>query len=131
MSASRSIRLAAELVEAAEVQGKALHRSAPSQIEFWASIGRRLAPVLSHKDLLAIGQGLAHITIETEPSPRVNPDLVFAAVAQHRAGALASAATTPAPFQFESSQTAGYIDRVDADGNRMTGKIIDGQFVAQ
>jgi hypothetical protein len=131
MSASRSIRLAAELVEAAEVQGKALHRSAPSQIEFWASIGRRLAPVLSHKDLLAIGQGLAHITIETDPSPRVNPDLVFAAVAQHRASALASAAVTPAPFQFESSQTAGYIDRVDADGNRMTGKIIDGQFVAQ
>ena len=131
MSASRSIRLAAELVEAAEVQGKALHRSAPSQIEFWASIGRRLAPVLSHKDLLAIGQGLAHITIETEPSPRVNPDLVFAAVAQHRNNALASAAATPAPFQFESSQIAGYIDRVDADGNRVTGKMIDGQFVPQ
>lgn len=129
MSASRSIRLAAELVEAAEIQGKALHRSAPSQIEFWASIGRRLAPVLSHKDLLAIGQGLAHITIETEPSPRVNPDVVFAAVAQHRTGSFVSATANPAPFQFESSQTSGYIDRVDTDGHRVTGKMIDGQFV--
>lgn len=131
MSASRSIRLDAALIEAAEVQGRALHRSAPSQIEFWASIGRRLAPVLSHKDLLAIGQGLAHITVETEPSPRVNPDVVFAAVVQHRTSPFVSTATTAAPFQYESSQTLGYIDRVDVDGNRVTGKMINGQFVPQ
>lgn len=131
MSASRSIRLDAELVEAAEAQGKALHRSAPSQIEFWASIGRRLAPILSHKDLLAIGQGLAHITVETEPSPRVNPDVVFAAVAQHRTSPFVSTAANPAPFQYEVSQTPGYIDRVDSDGNRVTGKITNGQFVPQ
>lgn len=128
MSASRSIRLNAALVEAAEAQGKALHRSAPSQIEFWASIGRRLAPILSHKDILAIGQGLAHITVETDPSPRVNPNVVFAAVAQHRATPFVSAAANPAPFQYESSQTPGHIDRVDIDGNRVTGKMIDGQF---
>ncbi len=131
MSTSRSIRLDAELIEAAEVQGKALHRSAPSQIEFWASIGRRLAPVLSHKDLLAIGQGLAHIRVETEPSPRIDPDLVFAVVAQQQKESFVSAATNPAQFQFEASQTPGYIDRVDIDGNRVAGKIIDGQFVPQ
>ena len=131
MSASRSIRLAAELIDAAEVQGKALHRSTPSQIEFWASIGRRLAPVLSHKDLLAIGQGLAHITVETEPSARVNPDAVFAAVAQDQTAAFVSTAATAAAFQYESSATPGYIDRVDRDGKRSTGKMIDGQFVPQ
>jgi ParD-like antitoxin of type II bacterial toxin-antitoxin system len=131
MSASRSIRLDAALVEAAEVQGKALHRSAPSQIEFWASIGRRLAPVLSHKDLLAIGQGIARISIETEPSVRVDPDEVFAAVAQHRNTPFVSTAANPAPFQYESSQTPGCIDRIDADGSRVTGKMVDGQFVPQ
>ncbi len=131
MSASRSIRLDAELVEAAEVQGKALHRSAPSQIAFWASIGRRLAPILSHKDLLAISQGVAHINVETEPSARVDPDAVFAALAQHRTTPFTSPATSPAPFQFETSRTPGCIDRVDADGNRVTGKMIDRQFVPQ
>lgn len=129
MSSSRPIRLDAELIAAAEMQGKASHRSTPSQIEFWASIGRRLAPILSPKDLLAIGQGLARISIETEPSTRVDPDAVFAAVAQQRGTPFISTAANPAPFQYESSQTAGYIDRVDADGNRVTGKMINGQFV--
>lgn len=129
MSASRSIRLNAELIEAAEVQGKALHRSAPSQIEFWASIGRRLAPVLSHKDILAIGQGLAHISVETEPSARVNPDAVFAAVAQDRNNPFVSAVVSPALFQYEASQTPGYIDRIDTNGNRVTGNMVNGQFV--
>lgn len=126
---SRSIRLNSELIEAAEVQGKPLHRSAPNQIEFWASIGRRLAPVLSHKDLLAIGQGLARIRVETEPSSRIDPDLVFAAVSQQHEGNFVSEADVPSQLQYEISQTPGYIDRVDADGNRITGKMIDGQFV--
>jgi hypothetical protein len=131
MSASRPIRLDAELVTAAELQGKASHRSAPSQIEFWASIGRRLAPILSPKDLLAISQGLARISIESGPSTRVDPDAVFASVAQaqHRNTPFVSTAVNPASFQYESSQTAGYIDRIDADGTRTTGKMIDGQFI--
>lgn len=131
MSASRSIRLAAELIEAAEIQGKALHRSAPSQIEFWASIGRRLAPILSHKDLLAIGQGLAHISVETETSPRLNPDVIFASVAQNRNTSFISAAANPASFQYETSQTPECIDRIGADGIRVTGKMVNGQFVPQ
>ena len=129
MSASRPIRLDAELIAAAELQGKAAHRSAPSQIEFWASIGRRLAPSLSSNDLVAIGQGLARIRIETGPSNRVDPDAVFTAVAQHRNTPFVSTAAHPASFQYESSQTVGYIDRVDADGTRTTGKMVNGQFV--
>lgn len=126
---SRSIRLNSALIEAAEVQGKTLHRSAPSQIEFWAEIGRRIAPVLSHKDLLAIGQGLARIRVEAEPSSRIDPDLIFAAVEQQQNSSFVSEAAVPSKFQYEVSQTLGYIDRIDADGNRITGKMIDGQFV--
>ncbi len=129
MSASRPIRLDSELIAAAEVQSKVSHRSTPGQIEFWASIGRRLAPILSPKDLLAIGQGLARISIVTEPSPRVDPNLVFAAVARHQSTPFVSTAANPAPFQYESSRTPGCIDRIDAEGNRITGKMIDGQFV--
>jgi hypothetical protein len=129
MSASRSIRLNADLIEAAEIQGKALHRSAPSQIEFWADIGRQLAPVLSHKDLLALGQGLVRITVEAEPAGRVDADAVFAAVRQGSGKPFVSAAAAPAPFRYESSQTPGCIDRIDAGGHRVTGRMIDGQFV--
>lgn len=131
MSGSRPIRLDAELIEAAEIQGKASHRSTPSQIAFWASIGRRLAPVLSHKDLLAIGQGVARIRVETEPSTRVDPDAVFAAAAQYQNQAFVSAAANPASFQYETSRTPGYIDRIDVNGNRVTGKMINGQFILQ
>ncbi len=110
-------------------EGRASHRSVSSQIEFWASIGRHLAPVLSPKDLVAIGQG-ARISIEARPSPRIDPDIVFSAVAQHQNAPFMSTAASPAPFQYEASALPGYIDRVDADGSRVTGKMIDGQFVS-
>lgn len=129
MPASRPIRLDAELIEAAEIEGKISHRSAPGQIEFWASIGRRLAPVLSPKDLLAIGQGLAHISVEAGSPPRIDPDAVFASVAQHQNASFISEAVNPAPFQYEASALPGYIDRVDAKGVRATGKLINGQFI--
>lgn len=37
---SRSIKLSDELISAATITGKALHRSPPRQIEYWARIGR-------------------------------------------------------------------------------------------
>ncbi len=129
MPTSRPIRLNSELIAAAEIEGRASHRSAPSQIEFWASIGRRLAHVLSPKDLVAIGQG-ARVSIEVGPSPRIDPDIVFSAVAQHPNAPFISAASNPSPLQYEASALPGYIDRVDANGNRVTGKMIDGQFVS-
>lgn len=129
MAPSRSIRLDGELIDAAELQGKAMHRSAPNQIEYWASLGRRLAPSLSHRDLLAISQGLARVRVEVESSPRVDPDQVLAAVATQSQMPFVSPSENPAPFQYESSDTPGYIDQVDAQGNRVTGKMVNGRFV--
>ncbi|MBT3868079.1 MAG: hypothetical protein HOF19_09220 [Gammaproteobacteria bacterium] len=37
---SRSIKLSDELITAAAATGKALHRSTPRQIEYWAQIGK-------------------------------------------------------------------------------------------
>lgn len=37
---SRSIKLSGELISAAAATGKALHRSTPRQIEYWARIGK-------------------------------------------------------------------------------------------
>lgn len=37
---SRAIKLSDELVEDAAVYGKALHRSPPKQIEYWARLGK-------------------------------------------------------------------------------------------
>ena len=37
---SRSIKLSDELIAAATATGKALHRSTPRQIEYWAQIGK-------------------------------------------------------------------------------------------
>lgn len=131
MPTRRSIRLNASLIEAAEIQGRIHHRSATSQIEYWASIGQRLALILSSEELIAIGQGLARIIVEIECSSTVDIDSVFADVARHQGKPFVSSAAHPSPFQFESSQIPGCIDRVDANGNRITGKIINGAFVPQ
>ena len=37
---SVSVKLSDELVNAAKAHGKALHRSTPRQIEYWAQIGK-------------------------------------------------------------------------------------------
>lgn len=60
----RTIRLSTKLLQDAAIHGKAWNRSTAQQIEFWASIGKAAAPFLSPKDIVAIGQGLAHIKVE-------------------------------------------------------------------
>ncbi|MFT3929277.1 MAG: hypothetical protein QM709_03165 [Spongiibacteraceae bacterium] len=80
MSITRAVRLSGELIDAAETIGNAEGRFAAGQIEFWANIGRQLAPHLSPTDLVAIQLGQVHIHVEAMPSPRVNPQDFFTEV---------------------------------------------------
>lgn len=132
MSTSRSIRIDAALVSAAEAQGKPQKRSAPSQIEFWAEIGRQVAPLLSPLDLVALSQGLLRLQVERVPSAPLVADEVFAEVARNSRRPFVSPAAAPAAVRYEASRRRkGLLDRVDATGNRTTGHFRNGQFVAE
>ena len=71
------IRLQADLMQAATVAGKRLHRSTAEQIEYWADMGRRVSSSITPDDLLSVASGLAKIKIEPIYGQPVNPDGIF------------------------------------------------------
>lgn len=132
MSASRSIRLDAALVRAAEAQGKPQKRSAPGQIEFWAEIGRQVAPLLSPLDLVALSQGLLRLQVERRESALVPAAEVFADVARASRHPFVSPAAEPSSVMYEASRSRkGLLDRLEANGTRTTGTFRNGQFVPE
>jgi hypothetical protein len=58
------IRLRADLMEAAALEGKVLHRSTAQQIEYWAHLGRAVGTSLPTQDLLDLAEGRAKLRVQ-------------------------------------------------------------------
>ena len=75
--AASPIRLQQELMDNASVEGKLFNRSAAEQVEYWASIGRRLSNVVASDTLLSISAGLATVHVESVETRPIDPDIIF------------------------------------------------------
>ncbi|MDJ0763096.1 MAG: hypothetical protein QNJ97_08925 [Myxococcota bacterium] len=124
------VRLDADLVMAAEQEGKLQKRSVPKQIEYWAELGQAVEQVIDITDVLAIVQGLKKVTVTPVSSPPIDPLEVFDKLERARNSGALSKRVTDAAVYFEASRTnPGLLDRVDtATGERLTGQFIDGIF---
>ena len=123
------IRLQADLMQAAAVAGKRLHRSTAEQIEYWADMGRRVATVLDPDDLLSVASGLAKINIEPIHAKPVNPDEVFESLeGDRRAGSLYQITSNNTARYQVSESHPGYLEQVNPDGDITTGKFDNGEF---
>lgn len=127
--AASPVRLEQALMEAATVAGKAHHRSAAEQIEYWASLGRKVAKVVNPDTLLEINAGLAKLSVEKVAPVNVNPDAVFAALDQSRAAGALTAAITSGAVQYQASHShPGFLEQVHPDGRVVVGQFTNGQF---
>ena len=85
------VRLQKALMEDASLTGKRYHRSAAEQIEYWASIGRRVDGILDPDTLLSVASGLARLQVETVYGKSLDSKKVFAQLEHERAqGSLAA-----------------------------------------
>jgi len=62
---------------------------------------------------------------------RIDPKEVLATLDELPKRPFVSAAEAPSPFCYELSQTPGCVDRIDAVGNRVTGRFENGELVPE
>lgn len=127
---TKSIRLNADLIFQAQSAASVQHRSIPSQVEYWANLGRIISSTIGIEDAFAILQGLKNLRLEPTQTISIDSDTVFNNLEVDRAKGFADKPITSAPFYFEASQkTPGLLDRVDSlTGERKTGKFTNGEF---
>lgn len=127
--AASPVRLQQELMQAATRVGRRFHRSAAEQVEYWASLGRRVADVLDPDTLLLVAAGLARVRIDPVVGEPIDPDAVFSALEiERRRGTLAPSVIGNALRYQASKQYPGYLEQIGADGNMAVGQFKDGTF---
>lgn len=129
--AASPIRLQQDLMDSASVEGKLFNRSAAEQVEYWASIGRRLSNVVESDTLLSISAGLATVHVESVETRPIDPDIVFANLEQQsKSGALAEMIKHGQPRYQAAANHPGYLERIDASGEVVLGIFKDGVFTS-
>ncbi len=127
--ATSPIRLQADLMQAASQAGERLHRSTAQQIEYWASIGRKVTQYVDPDSLLEVSAGLAQIRVEPIATPTVNPDHIFAALEHDRESGTLAATIPTASVRYQSSTShPGYLEQINADGEITVGQFSNGIF---
>lgn len=128
--ASSPVRLQADLMAAANATGKLMHRSAAEQIEFWASVGRRVTSQLSQDNLIALSSGLANIKVEPVNSGTVDPEAVFAALDNDRITGTLTNELLQIGTRYQVSRChPGYLEQIDENGHVTVGQFSHGKFM--
>jgi len=123
------VRLQADLMEAAALTGKRLHRSSAEQIEYWASIGRSVGLLLNPDSLLAVTAGLARLKVEPVIASPVDPDQVFAALERDRKSGVLARSVSQSTVRYQASDShPGQLEQIDTDGTITIGQFKGGVF---
>ncbi|NOX08068.1 MAG: hypothetical protein GXP22_01025 [Gammaproteobacteria bacterium] len=129
---STPLRVNDRLFKDAEAEGSLMNRSTAKQVEFWAELGRRVAPSVSPANMLALMQGIAQVHIEIPDLQPVNPDHVFDVVDKASASGLLGQQITQGGLYYEVSKTQpGLLDQVMPDGQRLAGRFNSGLFIPE
>ena len=125
------VRLDAHLMESAKLAGEVLKRSAAEQVEFWAHLGRIIAPRLSPKELIELQAGLLDIRLEEVRPVEVSSSALFDELDTKRSTGSLSQQISNGSLRYQASAShPGCLDQVHPDGRIVTGTFSGGQFQA-
>jgi len=128
--AASPIRLQKDLMDDAALTGKRYHRSAAEQVEYWASIGRRVSDVIEPDTLLAIAAGLVRVQVKPVYGQAIDPEQVFQKLERERKRGLLSDKVTSSPVKYQaSSDYPGYLELIDENHNITIGQFKEGKFI--
>jgi len=123
-------RLDDEIAAYAEATAKSQKRSVSKQIAYWAELGRRVEQRLDHAGLMALMEDRAVIEVRALTPGPIDAEDVFAQLEADRTTGAVSRAVTGAQVVYEASPAhPGFLDRIEADGRRVTGYFDGGDFV--
>ncbi len=128
--AASPIRLQQDLMDNATVEGELFNRSTAEQVEYWASIGRRLSNVVESDTLLSISAGLATVHVEPVQTRPIEPESVFYTLErQRKSGALTEMIKQGGHTRYQASnQHPGYLECIEPDGQVILGQFSNGVF---
>jgi ParD-like antitoxin of type II bacterial toxin-antitoxin system len=121
------VKLSDDLVEQAREEAKAADRSITSQIEHWARLGRSVESLLRHEEVVALKQTDRNAEV---PLPAPTSRAILAAlrrVASERPSELADTLMQGRTVYQDAG--AGRIERIERDGSRSIGRIVNRRFV--
>ena len=117
---SLPVRLSDALVLDARLASKAVHRSISGQVEFWASIGRAIEPLLLGDQVIALCRTAAvrplSACLKSVDSPEGRRRLAN------------FLRTQPYPHYEAAPEGQGLLIRIDADGRRSRGRFVNREF---
>jgi hypothetical protein len=119
---SQPVKVSDALLLDARVAGEAGERSIAGQIEFWARLGRALEPLLRGDQVLALCR-----------SGNVRPLSACLESVDSRAGRRRveeHLQSRPYPHYEAAAGWPGLLVRIEADGQRATGRFVNRQFQA-
>ena len=128
--AASPIRLQKDLMDDATLTGERYHRSAAEQVEYWASIGRRISNDIDADTLLSIAAGLVRIQVEPVYGKAIDPEQVFENLERERKQDSLSDKVTRSSIKYQaSSDYPGYLERINENNDISIGQFKDGKFI--
>jgi hypothetical protein len=119
-SMSQPVKISDDLLLEARLTGELLKRSIAGQIEFWASLGRAIEPLLAGDRLLAL-QKSGKIRPLSEVLGSVDSPL-----GRRRVSAYLH--EQPYPHYEPAPGKKGFLVRIDRDGKRTVGRFVGRRF---
>lgn len=117
---SQPVKLSDTLVLDARLSGKITERSIAGQIEFWASLGRAIEPLLRAREVMALRESGGQ-----KPLSDCLKGVDGPAGRQRVAEFLK---TRPFPHYEPAPGKAGHLIRLDENGTRTVGRFVDRKF---
>jgi hypothetical protein len=116
------VKLADSLVLDARLIAKATQRSIAGQIEFWASLGRAIEPLLRGREAVALR--------ESDMARRLDECLDSVDTPEGRQRLAEYLQSTPYPHYEAAPGEPGFLVRIQEDGSRTVGRFVNRQFIA-
>ena len=127
--AQSPVRLRQDLMTTAATTGTLFNRSATEQVEYWATIGRKVQNLIGADTLLDVQSGALNLCIEEAKSVRVDPEDVFAAMDRDNATGALAASLSEGQVRYQASQASpGLLEQINADGSVIVGTFSGGKF---
>ena len=119
---SQPVKLSDALILDARLTAEVAERSIAGQIEYWASIGRAVEPLLCGQTALALRKAGDQVPLSEQIQNVESP------AGQKRLAEFLAA--RPFPHFEAAPDMPGHLVRIDEDGTRIIGRFVNREFVA-
>jgi hypothetical protein len=125
------VKLSDALVEAARVESAKAERSIAGQIEHWAALGRMVEPGLKTSAVHALKAGQSSLEQVLPPAEEGAAILTALRSAMHASAAAGVRNSFKGKVRYGAEPARpGFFIRIEPDGRRTVGRLVDGKFEA-